>query len=406
MRNRTKNINIKNMKKGSMLIIFGFCLIHGCLQQEDMPEPVTPTPQVRSQCVTPIQSISLSVSSGGISTIPDGSLFGVATNFGVIYLFNSKGDSLWSREGIGSRYALLLDKGNAMLVGDYNKEESWKSTIVKFDSQGNVLWERQTGLIGSDGLAVTPDGSFIAVGATDEEKKGHLMLFDGDGNKLWDHQIDGIISEVAVSTSGYVFAGPRDRYIYVYDQYGELIFTYFTGRQYDPQSFCIAPDESFFLFNSERKYLNCCTFEGEFLWQKEVGDLSNVEMSPDGEYIVAVLFRKLLFLDKYGNELWSKKVSSAWVDHLAFSTHGEYIAMSTQNRLFLPTLYLDIYNREGELLWRYEGSQPFDAIAISGDGHYIAAGNLNVLVVFDNFKAIEEYASSRCAQKKSSFFSI
>ena len=67
---------IKDMKKGSMLIIFVFCLIHGCLQQENVPEPVTP--QVRSQCVTPIQSIPIGVSPGGISTIPDGSLFGVA----------------------------------------------------------------------------------------------------------------------------------------------------------------------------------------------------------------------------------------------------------------------------------------------------------------------------------------
>jgi hypothetical protein len=42
------------------------------------------------------------------------------------------------------------------------------------------------------------------------------------------------------------------------------------------------------------------------------------------------------------------------------------------------------------------------AVAISGDGHYIAAGNQNTLVFFDNFQAIEEYALSECAQPDTS----
>lgn len=382
-----------------MALLVVIILMQSCIRQEDLFKP--PIPEIEYQCVTPIQEVSLNVSPDGISSNSDGSLFGVATEFGIISLFNNRGEILWRREGIGSRYALLLKNGEALLAESYNKEEDWKSTIVKFDSQGNKLWERQTGLIGLDGLAAAPDGSYIAVGATDKEEKGHLMLFDEDGNKLWDHQIDGRIETVAVSKSGYVAAGPRDMYVYVYDVNGDQIFTYFAGSYYDTQDTAIAPDEKFFLFGSEHKYLNCYTFRGEPLWQREVGPLCNICISADGEYIaVSTASSTLYLLDRNGTILWGKKVTDAFfIEEVAISGHGEYIAINTQKNEELPHLYLEVYSKEGTLLWKFQGLQPFMAIAISEDGHYIAAGNSQVLVFFDNFQAIEEYASSRCAQE-------
>lgn len=227
------------------LILLGLCLIYGCLQQENTTRPQIP--EERDQCVTPLQKISASLSSGGISATSDGSLFGFATNFGTICLSNNRGKILWTREGIGSRYVLLLNSGTAVLVESYNAEEPWKSTLVKLDSQGNTLWEKMTGFIEEDGLAATPDGSFIAVGATDADKNGHLMLFDGDGNTMWNHQSDVRINAVAVSKNGYVVAGTRDMVVRVYDCHGEVIFSFSSGKFYDTQETAISPDESFFL---------------------------------------------------------------------------------------------------------------------------------------------------------------
>lgn len=359
----------------------------GCLIQED---------SLRKMCVTPIRELSLDVSSGGISTTSDGSIFAVAT--GETHVFNNKGELLWTREVRGSSCALLAKDGKSVLIESYNRDETWKSTIVKVDSQGNILWERQTGLIGSNGLAVTPDLSFIAVGATDEVKKGHVMLFDGDGNKLWDHQLNWIVDRVAVSMSGYVVAGPRDRYLYVYNRHGEVTFTYFTGSWYDPQGTAIAPDETFFLFVSGHKYLNCYTLHGEFLWQKEMGDLCNVGISSDGEYIVAAAPERLFFLDKNGNELWSKKVSITCIRELTISDHGEYIAVDAEKRLFSLTSSFEIYSKEGTLLWQYEMKNPIKALVMSGDGNWLAASDGYTLLFFDNFQAIGEYALSECGQ--------
>jgi outer membrane protein assembly factor BamB len=391
-------VNLMNVMV--IVIVVGLCLVQGCLQQDSIGTPIIPEDQ--DQCVTPIQKMSISAAPGGISGTLNGTLFGVAD--GDVRLFTNQGDLLWTREGVGSTYALLLNNGTALLAESYNKEESWRSTMVKLDAEGNILWERQTGLIGDDGLAVTPDGSFIAVGAMNRERKGHLMLFDQDGNLLWEDHFEEWIETVAVSTSGYVIAGPIDRYIYVYDCTGELIFSHYAENNYDIQDVAIAPDESYFLFGSERSYLNCYTFEGDLLWKQEAGPLSNIRISADGEYIVVgTANSRLLLFDRHGTNLWDTKVTDAFfIEEVAISHYAEYIAINTQEGPFLPTLYLDVYNREGQLLWRYEGNQPFMAIAISGDGHYIAAGNQNTLVFFDNFQAIEEYAQSECVQPDTS----
>jgi hypothetical protein len=40
---------------------------------------------------------------------------------------------------------------------------------------------------------------------------------------------------------------------------------------------------------------------------------------------------------------------------------------------------------------------------MSSDGHYIAAGNRGLFLLFDNFQAIEEYKSSECAQSDTAY---
>ncbi|MBU7017166.1 MAG: PQQ-binding-like beta-propeller repeat protein [Theionarchaea archaeon] len=314
---------MKNSKAHIFFIVLGFNLvmIGGCLSQIPFEEDDSSHSELleEEQCITPLKRLSMSVAPNGISTTSDGSLFAVTT--GSIFLFNNEAELLWTKKGIGGNNTYILSNGSAVLAESYNHEEPWKSTIVKLDSQGNTLWERQTGLIGFDGLAVTPDGSFVAVGATAAVKKGHLMLFDGDGNRLWDHQIDGRIETVAVSVTGYVVAGPRNKHIYVYDVSGQQIFDYPANSSYDSQDTAIAPDEQFFLFGSEHAYLNCYTLHGKLLWQSKVGPLCNIRISENGEYIVVgTSSSALILLDRNGTILWKKKVTDAFfIEEVAIS---------------------------------------------------------------------------------------
>jgi outer membrane protein assembly factor BamB len=386
-----KKIGIMRVK--SVAIVIVLFMAGGCTLKEKDPVRQIMLDSLEN-CVTPAEKVPIYVTPNGIFTNSDGSLFGVAE--GNVYLVSNKGEILLKTENLGSSYAFLIDNGKTVLGESYNGEESWESSIFILDSKGNILWERKTGLLGLDGLAVTSDGSFIAAGATDKEKKGHIMLFDQDGNVLWNHQIDGRIETVAVSKSGYVVAGPRDQYIYLYDRRGELLFTYYAKSYYSAQDTAMSPDESYFLFGSERRYLNCYTLQGESLWQEEVGPLCSIRVSQDAEYIaVGTTNGDLILLNRNGSVLWNKKVSITYVSEITISGHGEYIGACTKKELFVSSF--EVYEKSGELLWRYEDENPFKALVISDDGHYVGASNGFAFFIFDNFQAIEEYSHSSCA---------
>jgi hypothetical protein len=106
---RKHNIKIESICAiGALLTL---CILGGCIEQHELLEPEIP-----DQCVTPLQKISMSIPPGGISTIHDGSLFGVAKNLGDVCLFTNQGEPLWTDEGTGSRYAILLNNGSALLA--------------------------------------------------------------------------------------------------------------------------------------------------------------------------------------------------------------------------------------------------------------------------------------------------
>ncbi|MBU6999046.1 MAG: PQQ-binding-like beta-propeller repeat protein [Theionarchaea archaeon] len=381
------------MKAGSATIVILLIIAGGCTLKEKDPVRQIMLDNVE-HCVTPTEKVPICVTPNGIFTNSDGSLFGVAE--GNVFLVNNEGEILLKTKNLGSSYAFLIDGGKTVLCESYDRKEPWKSSIVILDSEGDILWERETGLLGLDGLAVTSDGSFIAAGATDKEKKGHIMLFDRDGNTLWNHQVNSRIETVAVSKNGYVVAGPRDEYIYLYDRRGELLFTFLARSYYSAQDTAIAPDESYFLFGSEHKYLNCYTLQGECLWQEEVGSLCSIGISRDAAYIaVGTTGGNLILLDRNGTTLWNKKVSMTFVSEITISGHGEYVGACTEKELFVSSF--EVYAESGELLWRYEDENPFKALVISDDGRYVGASNGFAFFIFDNIQAIEEYSHSSCA---------
>ena len=230
----------------------------------------------------------------------------------------------------------------------YNKEEQWKSTIVLFDKNGNVMWETQIGLIGVNGLSMSPSGLFIGVGATDINKDGHIYLFNGEGKKLWDFQVDGRIEAVAVSENGYVAAAPRDEYIYAFNREGEHIFTHYAGNPYTSQDVATVPDEGYFLFGSQNTKVHSYTLEGELLWIRDVGPVSSIATSHDSEYILlGTSLHTLYLLDREGTILWEKTVTDVFfVDDIAISGHGEYCVWVCRKDHFFPSLpYRSIIHR-------------------------------------------------------------
>lgn len=144
-----------------------------------------------------------------ISELSDGSYIAVGT-------------STSSRSGEISE---INNSGLAALSGD-------DGLIVKFDKDGNVLFDNLFGGSGDDelyGVSATKDGGFIAVGKTlgtsdnditDSENGSYdslIVKFDKDGNEMWQDRFGGDYGDelkdvIETSDGGYVAVGASKSY--------------------------------------------------------------------------------------------------------------------------------------------------------------------------------------------------
>jgi Domain of unknown function (DUF5122) beta-propeller len=106
--------------------------------------------------------------------------------------------------------------GSVYLAGTTTSDNDVDAALVKFDSNGNLLWERTWGGVEVDGanaVATHTDGSVYIVGRTTSFPTGSAGLFvvkfDALGAVLWQKVWDGAASGegAAVAPDGSVYAG-------------------------------------------------------------------------------------------------------------------------------------------------------------------------------------------------------
>ncbi|MBN1231746.1 MAG: T9SS type A sorting domain-containing protein, partial [Candidatus Coatesbacteria bacterium] len=138
----------------------------------------------------------------------DGSLIIVGTikyrnAFGQVYLMkvDKEYNELWSKV-YGSNdynYGISLveaDNGDIIIIGStFNKSESHDIYLLRTDSTGNIIWEKQyanSGLGHSSLSSISKlnDGGFITAGSTrnnqEDTTKVFLMKIDSEGNIVWE----------------------------------------------------------------------------------------------------------------------------------------------------------------------------------------------------------------------------
>jgi len=110
------------------------------------------------------------------------------------------------------------------------------STTGASSSPNSPLWTFGTsGTINS--LAVSENGSYVAVGEGFNGSGGAILLFNGRGSLLWERQTDRIIEDVAISDNGsrilangfQILPGPAGVFanseVYALDSNGSLLWT-------------------------------------------------------------------------------------------------------------------------------------------------------------------------------------
>ncbi len=178
-----------------------------------------------------------------------------AGNFDVYLLaINWNGDTLWTRtyggtitDGANS----VIPTGDGFLITGYTYSYgagNYDVYVLRVDSAGNELWQRTYGGsdddVGTDAV-MTPDGGFIIVGYTYTFTHGSDDIFvvriDSSGNLLWQRNFGGggIDEAMSIVRRGDAYlvggvtesygSGRRDAYIIAVDEQGNTLGQYTFG---------------------------------------------------------------------------------------------------------------------------------------------------------------------------------
>jgi hypothetical protein len=196
-------------------------------------------------------------SDGGYVVVGDS--YGTNTNM-VLIKYDSDGNLLWDKTwgGTGSEYSNSVIQsidGGYVVTGQTDSYGSglYDMLTVKYDSSGNLLWNKTWGGTGSDSalsIVESIDGGYVATGQTASYGAGGsdliLVKYDSDGNLLWNKTWGGTGSETGWSITrtmdgGYAVAGQTnshgqglyDTIIVKYNIDGEIVNC--------PLSICTSP---------------------------------------------------------------------------------------------------------------------------------------------------------------------
>lgn len=236
-------------------------------------------------------------------------------------------DGLWT---VKASTSYEKTRGNITIHFINNKtKESWSYKTDRSDGSGILV---------SWSVAISPDGSYAALGAGN-----NLVYFFDNKNKrlLWKYEADMDVISVSISEDGKCLAaGSNDGYVYFFSQ------------------------------------------EGKLLWKYKVNfPVVTVSLSKDGNYLALGSYNRYVwFLNKDGELLWRYKAGKA-VTSTSISADGKYIVAGSRDK----NIYS--FNRAGKLLWEYKTGDCVDSVDISEDGSCVVGGSRDGFIYFfDNFK--------------------
>jgi len=248
-------------------------------------------------------------------------------------------------------------------------------------------------------VAISSNGSYLAVGVGIGPQGGRILFFDRAGSLLWTHDTDMLIGSVAISADGsYVAAagfqlvGPPGTWengiIYYLARDGTILWNYTpkpppnTG-DYSPPIYRISLSSDGTMITADTPSgMLFLDNHGQLLWSQVAhGDVaSHTMMSLDGTYVVTVDDRARAF-DDQGRSLWNSSIIPQTVQNVAMSPDGRYLAVDQEISPNNGTLYL--FNKTGGLLRTQAFNSPPYSITFSADDSTMVIGTRYNVIAFD-----------------------
>jgi len=335
----------------------------------------------------------------------------------LIVKFDTEGNVIWDKTISGSNWdyfhSIIEDsEGNYVAVG-YTDSDDYDITdgnngfrdalIVKFDTEGNVIWDKTIG--GSDwdyfsSIIEDNEGNYVAVGFTGSNdyditdgNNGYadalIVKIDTEGNVIWDKTIGGSKSEHFDSI--------------IEDSEGNYVAVGFTASN----DYEITDGNNGF---SDALIVKFDT-EGNVIWDKTIGgsdtdSFSSIIEDNEGNY-VAVGYTSsnnldindgnngssdalIVKIDTEGNVIWDKTIGGSSYDGLNSiieDSEGNYVAVghTSSNDLDITdgnngssdALIVKI-DTEGNVIWdKTKGGSSYDELNLiieDSEGNYVAVG--------------------------------
>jgi len=268
--------------------------------------------------------------------------------------------------------------------------------IVAVLQQG-VLWQHST-YGAPNSIALSNDGSYIAVGLQTGPASGSIQLYNKAGLLLWTRTVDWAIGSISISANGsYIVAGGyqligrlgvyENGGIFFYDRNGTQLWNYTAGYDQSGQfrlpifQVQLSSDGSTVVGATQSSAL-LFDDHGTLLWSHNatLGQFVRVSGSSNESYVAVADYypgsgyppNQVLLFNRQGTKLWNSSAVTDGIDGFAMSHDGRFVAVGSGPNGENGTLYL--YSSAGGLLWtRHVNSPPF-SIAVSGDDSTIVIG--------------------------------
>ena len=234
--------------------------------------------------------------------------------------------------------------------------------------QTELLWNYTMGDAGK-GLAITPDGKYLAAGSWD----GNLYFFDtSNPNPLWNKTLTGLVDQVEISADGeYVVASSDTHTLYLFHKSSSTPIWNFTAGNLI-RSISITPDGKYIVIGSWD--FNIYLFDRLSaipIWNYTFGNrVYHVDISSNGNIIVAggLGFGVHVFnMSKSTHLVWAND-SMTTVYGMDLSANDQDLVVGTLNGTTGAIFLFSILNPEP--IQKFKTPATFGHVSITSDGKY------------------------------------
>jgi len=230
------------------------------------------------------------------------------------------------------------------------------------------LWTLETGS-GIVALEMSTDGSALAIATKDNR----VALVSHNGEIKWTREFDRPVAGIDLSSLGnIVVVGLRTGELYCLDDDGGELWSYNIHSRLD--DIHISKSGSYVVVGSRDTYTYFFDNTGLLLWRSKADSrIRAIATSTSANYVVSASGAKDIFLhDNYSSNMrgsvsWRHQLGGD-ITTLAISSDGHYIAAGATDNFFY------YFDKLGKLHWKHSVENAITSIALAPRGDFIAVG--------------------------------